>query len=200
MNLTLGLLKTDPPAEEREELLRELSGLLDRTEQLVESLLKLSRLDAGTVIFRREDCTAGDLFRRAAEPLLIPMELKEQMLERSGEEVPLSADPVWMAEAIGNLLKNCMEHTPRGGTVRLRAEDNPLYVDLTVEDNGPGFAKEDIPHLFERFYKGKNAAGSGCGIGLSLAQKIINAQGGSISARNGQEGACFSIRFYKSVV
>ena len=200
MNLTLGLLKNNPSPAEREGLLRELSGLLDRTEWLVETLLKLSKLDAGTVPFTSETVTAGVLFEKSAEPLLIPMELKEQTLDTKGEETSLSLDPVWTAEALGNILKNCMEHTPCGGTIRLSAQENPLYTALVVEDSGPGFAKEDLPHLFERFYKGKNASQNSYGIGLALAQKIVTAQGGTITAANGKEGACFTIRFYKGIV
>ena len=200
MNLSLGLLRNDPPPAEREELLRELSVLLDRTEWLVEALLKLSRLDAGMVPFKPEACTAGDLFTRSAEPLLIPMELKDQTLTTDGEGTALLIDPAWTAEAIGNILKNCMEHTPSGGSIRLAAQDNPLYAELVIGDNGTGFAEEDVPHLFERFYKGKNASQNSYGIGLALAQKIIAAQGGSITAANGKDGACFTIRFYKTVV
>ena len=200
MNLTLGLLKNDPAPSERDELLRELSGLLGRTEWLVETLLKLSKLDAGTVPFKAEACTAASLFAKSAEPLLIPMELKEQTLKTDGEETPLFLDPVWTAEALGNILKNCMEHTPHGGTIRLSAQENPLYTAVVAEDNGPGFAEEDLPHLFERFYKGKNASENGYGIGLALAQKIISAQGGTLQASNGKTGACFTIRFYKGVM
>ena len=200
MNLTLGLLKNDPEPAEREELLREFSALLSRTEWLVETLLKLSRLDAGMVPLSPGTCTAGSLFARSSEPLLIPMELKEQTLTMEGEEIPLTVDPVWIAEAIGNILKNCVEHTPAGGTIRLSAEDNPLYTAIVIEDDGPGFAGEDLPHLFERFYKGKNGTSNGYGIGLALAQKIITAQGGTIQASNGENGACFTIRFYKTVM
>ena len=198
MNLTLGLLKNDPAPAERDELLREFSTLLDRMEWLVETLLKLSRLDAGMVPFKPEALTAGDLFTRSSEPLLIPMELKEQVLQAEGEETTLSVDPAWTAEAIGNILKNCVEHTPEGGTIKLSAEDNAIYTALVIEDDGPGFDIKDLPHLFERFYKGKIGTSNGFGIGLSLAQKIITAQGGTIRALNGQSGACFTIRFYKT--
>lgn len=99
-------------------------------------------------------------------------------------------------EAIMNLMKNCMEHN-RGGTVHCSYAHNPLYTEILIWDEGAGFDREDIPHLFERFYRGKNASGGGIGIGLSLAKEIIERQNGTIRAKNRPEGgAFFEIRFY----
>jgi signal transduction histidine kinase len=93
-----------------------------------------------------------------------------------------------------------MEHTPDCGTVSVTAWETALYTAITVEDTGPGFDPRDIPHLFERFYKGSNAAEGRCGIGLALARTIITAQNGTIQAMNGPKGARFEVRFYKSIV
>lgn len=96
-----------------------------------------------------------------------------------------------------NLLKNCMEHTPAGGTVHCSYEQNLLYTQIRIWDTGTGFAKEDIPHLFERFYRGHNIKRGGIGIGLSLSKAIIESQNGTISAQNLVDGgACFEIRLY----
>ena len=96
-----------------------------------------------------------------------------------------------------NILKNCMEHTPPGGSVYCSYEQNPLYTQIKIWDTGAGFAKEDIPHLFERFYRGQNAKSSGIGIGLSLARSLIEGQNGTITAGNlAAGGACFEIHFY----
>ena len=112
-----------------------------------------------------------------------------------------TGDLNWTAEALGNILKNSMEHTPEGGEISVEAEETALYTELRILDSGSGFDKEDIPHIFERFYKGKNAADSSVGIGLALARSIIAAQNGAISAKNGKDGgAKFTIRFYKSVI
>ena len=201
MNLTAAMLREPGLSEQRRlELGRELQTLLSRTDWLVETLLKLSKLDAGTVELRQEQVPVRELIDRAAAPLSIPMDLRELRLVVSCSEESLMADPVWTAEAIGNLLKNCMEHTPPGGTITVTAEHTSLYTAITVEDTGCGFAESDLPRLFERFYKGKDAVESSCGIGLNLARTIIAAQNGSIQAMNTGTGAKFLIKFYHQVL
>ena len=106
------------------------------------------------------------------------------------------ADMDWTMEALMNLMKNCMEHQ-KGGTVHCSYAQNPIYTEILIWDSGEGFAKEDLPHLFERFYRGKNAKEGGIGIGLALAKEIIERQNGTIRAQNKPEGgALFEIRFY----
>lgn len=100
-------------------------------------------------------------------------------------------------EALLNLIKNCMEHSPQGGTVHCDYSGNPIYVTILIWDEGEGFCQEDIPHLFERFYRGKRATGNGIGIGLSLAKSIFELENGNITARTLTDGgACFEIRIY----
>lgn len=201
MNLTAAMLREPGLSEQRRlELSRELQTLLSRTDWLVETLLKLSKLDAGTVELRREQVPVRELIDRAAAPLSIPLELRGLRLVVSCSEESLTADPVWTAEAIGNLLKNCMEHTPPGGTITVTAQQTALYTAITVEDTGCGFDEADLRHLFERFYKGKNASESSYGIGLALARTIIAAQNGSIQAMNTGTGAKFLIKFYHHVL
>ena len=96
-----------------------------------------------------------------------------------------------------NLMKNCLEQTPAGGTVHSTYAPNPLYTEILIWDDGAGFVKEEIPYLFERFYRGQNAKAGGIGIGLSLAKEIIERQNGTIRAANIPDGgACFEVRFY----
>lgn len=201
MNLTSSMLREPGLSEERRlALSRDLQSLLDRTNWLVESLLKLSKLDAGTVELFREQITVRELIDRSTAPLAIPIELRDLRLTVSCGEEHISCDLVWTAEAIGNLLKNCVEHTPFGGAITVTAGETALYTAITVEDTGPGFDPGDLPHLFERFYKGKNAQEGTYGIGLALARTIIIAQNGTIQALNTGSGAKFVIKFHKSVL
>ena len=201
MNLTASMLRSPYLTEEKRlELTAELSRLLRRTDWLVETLLKLSRLDAGTVKLSPEPISVQKLLDRTIEPLLIPMELCSQKLRIICGEEQLTVDPIWTAEALGNILKNAMEYTPDGGSITISAEETPLYTQLCVADTGPGFEQKDIAHLFERFYKGSNAREGCCGIGLSLARIIITEQNGTVQASNGKTGGIFTVRFYKRIV
>lgn len=178
----------------------ELTRLLERVEWLVEALLKMAKLDAETVRFREEKLTFAEVVEKAAEPLAIPMELREQKLvcDLNGGFL---GDRLWTTEAVGNILKNCMEHTPVGGTITVEGCENALYSRLVIRDTGAGISKDDLPHLFERFYKGENSAPESAGIGLALAKSIISHQNGRIRAGNHPGGGAeFEIRFYKAVV
>ncbi len=201
MNLTAVMLNAqDLTGERRSELTMELRSLLSRTDWLVESLLKLSKLDAGMVTMEKRCVAVRNLIRRAAEPLSIPMDLRNQRLVVKCGTEQFTGDLIWSAEALGNLLKNCVEHTPEDGCITITTQETALYTQITVEDTGSGFDPADIPHLFERFYKGSNASENSYGIGLALARQIITAQNGTIQARNGDMGACFIIRFYKQTI
>lgn len=203
MNLAVTLLRSPDTSEERRrELLQELTRSLGRIDWLIDALLKMSKIDAGTAGFQRVPVAVGPLLRRAAEPLTIPMELRGQRLVLSEEGEPhFIGDPLWSVEAVGNVLKNCMEHTPPGGRIEVAARENALFTEITVHDTGEGLDPEDLPHLFERFYKGKNAGDQSVGIGLALARMIVTEQNGTIKAQNHPEGgALFTLRFYKSAV
>lgn len=177
----------------REHIARQIRRLMS----LEEALLVLSRLDAGTLVFGREKTDVYTLLVLAAENL-------QELLDASGTtveipeqgEMAVTADLDWTMEAVMNLMKNCMEHNP-GGTIHCAYEQNPLYTQIRIRDEGEGFSGEDLPHLFERFYRGKRAKGNGIGIGLALAKEIIERQNGTLRAENAPEGgACFEIRFY----
>lgn len=195
-------IRKETQEEGRLLLLQEMKRLLERVEWLVTTLLKLSRLDAGCVSFQKERFSVRELLMNAAEPFFVPMELRGQELEvQAAETIFSEGDAVWLTEAVGNLIKNSMEHTHQGGRITLLAEENPIYVQIKVLDNGEGIAEEALPHLFERFYKGENASSGSFGIGLSFAEKIVTKQGGVIHAENIPDGgACFTVRFYKTAV
>lgn len=203
MQLIVSLLKDPKTAETRKlELYRELSQLVARINWLVESLLKMSKMDAGTAYLVMEKVSVEALLKEASEPLLVPMELREQSfkIEQNGAEW-FTGDAAWTTEAVQNILKNCMEHTPRGGEITVRCAQNPLYTELVVEDNGTGFDKEDLPHIFERFYRGKKSDSQSVGIGLALARMIFAEQNATVKAENRTDGgARFIIRFYHTQV
>ncbi len=199
INLMMSLLRNSSDENERKNLLRETEELLVRMDWLITSLLKLSRLDAGIVVFQRERVDVNHLINTALLPLLIPMELHDITLRIDVPKgIIILGDPSWLSEAIQNILKNCMESVGDNGTIKISCEDNPLFTEITIHDSGSGFEKEDLPFLFDRFYRGKNSAATGYGIGLALCKTIIMRQGGTITAKNHpQGGARFTIRFPK---
>ncbi|MCM1467517.1 MAG: HAMP domain-containing histidine kinase, partial [Alistipes sp.] len=184
----------------RQELSRELRELLFRIEWLVTSLLKISKLDAGCVSLKKESVPLGELIEKATESLLVPMELRGQELTVNVQGT-FSGDVLWTCEALSNIVKNCMEHTQDGGRIKITASENVLYTEIVISDNGSGIAPEDLPHIFERFYKGKNSGDKSFGIGLFLARSIITAQNGTVRAENkANGGARFTLRFYKGTI
>lgn len=198
-NLILSLLKDNPGESGRKGLLRDMEGLFRQMDRLIDSLLKLSRLDAGIVVFRKEPVQVAGLIETASRPLLIPMELHEITLEiQVPEGARIDGDPDWLGEALQNILKNCMESIGDRGCIQIACEDTLLYTEITIHDSGPGFGKEDLYHVFDRFYRGRDTKASGYGIGLSLCRTIITRQGGTVAARNHPRGgALFVIRFPK---
>ncbi len=202
MNLTVSLLSEDGLSDERRlRLTRDLSRSLRRIDWLIDALLKISKIDAGTVGFRSERVSVAELIRRAAAPLMIPMELRGQEILVHADSEEYTGDMQWSVEAIGNILKNCVEHTPEGGSIEISSTENALFTEIVISDSGAGFTPGDIPHLFERFYRGKNADAASVGIGLALARTVITAQNGTVAASNGKNGgAQFTVRFYKNIV
>lgn len=202
MNLTVSMLsKSDLTTAERTRLMFELKQRLARIDWLVETLLKLSKIDAGTITFRRDRVAAAELLRAASSPIEVAMELRGQTLCLTVADEAFTGDLAWSAEAIGNLLKNCSEHTPAGGEITVTVRETALFCEIVIRDSGSGFAKDEIPHLFDRFYRGSNASPESVGIGLSLARTVIVAQNGTVSASNAPGGgAVFTVRFYKGVV
>lgn len=181
------------------EYARQIQKQVGRLTHLEEALLLLSRIDAGTLTLEKKNADVFTLLTLAADNL-------QELFERWNISIDIpemgraeiTADMEWTMEAIMNLLKNCMEHSPPGSMVHCSYKQNPMYVLIRIWDEGKGFEKEDIPHLFKRFYRGKNAATGGIGIGLSLSKAIIEMQKGVISAGNLPEGgAFFEIRMYR---
>jgi signal transduction histidine kinase len=196
------LLAEDPPEADRRAFVERLRAQLGRIQWLVAALLKLARLDAGTAAFKSEAVDVRRLIERALEPLQIPLEVKRQLLDVHGEaDASFTGDLNWSAEALTNVVKNCIEHTPEGGRIEISYSANALYAEITVSDDGEGIASRDLPNIFNRFYRGENAGENSVGIGLALAKAIFTAQGGDISIRSQPGvGTSFYIRIFRGVV
>ena len=198
-NLILTLLETNPDEGHQKELLTETKELYAQMEWLINSLLKLSRLDAGVVEFKSGRIEVGSLVKAALRPLLFSMELHNITLQTEiPDGIEIQGDFGWLSEAIRNIVKNCMESVGDNGRIEIVCEDNPLYTKITIHDSGLGIPAEDLPFLFERFYRGKKYDATGYGIGLALCRTIIMRQDGTVCAKNHPEGgAVFTIRFLK---
>ena len=192
--LSLQLMKK----ETTNEYANQIEKQLDRLNRLEESLLMLSKIDAGTLLLKHERVDLYTALNLAAEnlnDLLQDSHISIEIPENGCIE--FFGDLEWTMEAFINLMKNCMEHSQPDGIVHCEYSDNPLYAEIRIWDDGTGFDKEDLPHLFDRFYRGRRAVGNGIGIGLALARSIFELQNGTITAYNRRNGgACFEIRLY----
>ncbi len=194
ISLSVQMMKQNMDKKHLEQVGKQLSRLT----HLEETLLVLSRIDAGTLHLQKDEVDVYTLLVLAADnlqELFVNSHTSVEIPELGGMLVTVDLD--WTMEAVINLMKNCMEHSP-GGTVYCSYAQNPLYTEILIWDDGEGFAKEEIPHLFERFYRGENACEGGIGIGLALSKEMIERQNGTIRAKNKPDGgALFEIRFYR---
>ena len=200
--MTARMMREGDDPEQRKRILREMNRMLERIEWLITALLKMSKLDAGAIRLEPADISMEKFMKKVLEPFEIQMDLRDQRCRIVGAEgMTFTADEAWTLEAVRNVVKNSLEYTPDGEALEISCEDNPLYTEISVCDSGSGIDPEDLPHLFERFYKGKNAGSSSFGIGLALAQSIMSRQNGVIRAENRRQGGSrFRIRFYKQTI
>ena len=176
--------KDDIPYEKKQEFMDTIHNQLDRINWLISSLLTLSKLDAQAIKMKKEKHSIIKLIHAALEPISIPAELKEISINIGKTDASFLGDLYWSREALVNILKNCVEHTGSNGEIDISFEENRLYTELRIKDNGEGISKEDLRNIFKRFYKGKNAAEGSVGIGLAMAQAIIKDQGGDITCNS----------------
>lgn len=166
---------------------------------LVMSLLKLSKFDANVVKFNKESVYLKDIITESIKNVSMIKELKNITIKVSGDDdIKLLCDFKWQVESITNILKNSIEHTSEYGTVEVNYSENKLYTRILIKDNGKGINSDDLPHIFDRFYKGKNGSDDSFGIGLSLSKTIIEKEGGSITVKSTPNiGTIFTIKYLK---
>lgn len=184
------------------EIVREFSAKADsalsRMEQLIQSMLKITRLDAGNIVFEKKLHSAAELAAQAINDLTTRAQNEEKQIQVDGNpREQILCDLEWTAQAIENLVKNALDHTGPGGIIHIAWERTPAMFRITVSDNGNGIAPEDIHHIFKRFYRSKHALETpGIGLGLPLAKSIIEGQGGSISVQSEPgHGTVFTLSF-----
>lgn len=201
MMVITDLLKNEHDVEKKNEFVDIIENQCEKMRWLISTLLKLSKLDAGTAEFNITNVDISNIVEKSIEPFALTLDLRNIELAKSIQPFELSGDKNWSIEAIQNIIKNCIEHTADNGRLAISTTTTNLYNQLVIEDNGCGIAKEDLPHVFERFYHGKNASSDSVGIGLALSKEILKKQNASITV-DSQEGigTKFDIRFYKSII
>lgn len=191
----------DMEPEVRRHFMSEIAYQLGGMSWLTATMLKLSRLDAGVVELERKNCAVDRLVAEALQRVEVTAEWNQVSF---GLEIPpetvVEADYRWTVEALSNILKNAVEHSPREEKVEILAEENEIYTRITVRDHGAGISEEEREMLFRRFYRGPSAGEDSVGIGLALAKRIVEEQKGHISVDSEKgRGTCFKVTFLKGV-
>ena len=188
----------DMEIETRQKFLHEINRQIEWFNWLVIALLKLSKIDSGTAVFTKKEINVEKIINHVIQNLAIPLDIKQQKIIVNGNSSKFIGDYNWQLEALTNIVKNCIEHTPNHKNIYIEFEENNFYTKITIRDEGVGIAKEDIKHIFERFYKGKNSSENSIGIGLALSKSIIERDNGYIicSSKEG-EGTTFEIKYMK---
>lgn len=202
MMVMTDLLSSDDTSEsKRSEFISVIENQLDKMKWLITNLLKISKLDAGTTVLKREEHASAEVIKSAVEPFILTLELKNITLDNTVCDFPLNIDKSWTVEAIQNIIKNCIEHTAQGGKLCISSESTHIFDVIRIRDNGCGIAQEDLPHIFERFYHGKNSSKDSVGIGLALAKAVLEKENADINVSSTEgAGTEFVIKFYKSII
>lgn len=201
MMVMTDLLKDESEEDKRNEFIKIIENQLDKMKWLILNLLKLSKLDSGTIEFNKEEISLNTIVEQSLKPLLVTAELKNIEIINDFKDFTIQVDKNWTVEAFGNIIKNCIEHSEKGSTIRLTTEVTNVYRSIKIKDNGSGIDKEDLQHIFERFYRGKNSANDSVGIGLALSKAIVEKENGKIFVTSEiGDGTEFEIRFYNSII
>ena len=181
----------------RVEFLHDLKRESIRIQSLIQSILKLSKFDSNTVQFIKQDIYLKQIVDEAIKNTESLADLKNIKINVEGKKkIKLNCDLLWQTEAVTNILKNCIEHSSENTPIDIKYNNNSVYSYITITDYGEGISKEDIPHIFERFYRGKNSANESIGIGLSLSKTIIESNNGIISVESNSDKTTFIIKYF----
>lgn len=195
------LLENEENPDKRQEFVSVINNQLSKMKWLITNILKISKLDADATEFKREEVSILSVLDDCLKPFALTAELKNVAIQNNTNDFIFIGDESWTVEAVSNIVKNCLEHTNDGGKIIIASNSTNLYNKLTISDNGCGIAEEDLPHIFERFYHGKNSSKDSVGIGLALAKTVFEKENASVTVESEQgRGSVFEIRFYKSVV
>lgn len=187
----------DMDKEIKEDFIRDIKMEITNISFFVQSILKLSKLDTNTVEFIEEKTYIKDILDEVVKNLSILCDLRNiKIITKYKENAQIVCDFRWQVEAFSNIIKNCIEHSKDNTNILIEVDQNNVYSQVVIKDNGTGIDKEDLPHIFERFYKGKNSSNESCGIGLSLAKSIIEKSNGNIYVESKVgEGSTFTIKY-----
>ncbi len=200
LQIVLDNLESDPemPPAVRQDFLRSSSRQVAAMSSLVTTLLNLAKFDNGTIRMQRRVMPVSDLITRVREKVEILADLQNIQLKVAGDlSAQIKVDPRWQSEALSNIVKNCIEHSPIGSTVEISVEDRVPYTRIAIRDHGAGIAPEDLHHIFERFYKAEGSSAASVGIGLSFARSVIKADQGQVSAKSALgQGSEFIVTYF----
>ena len=201
IRIMLDNIEENPNMDEktRNEFIEEISRQIDWISSLVISLLKLAKFDAGAIIMQDTQINVKKLIDNVINNLAIMIDIKNiKIEEKIDEDVILRADYNWQLEALTNIIKNCIEHSKEDSKIKIEVENNSIFVKIKITDEGEGIEKEDLSHIFERFYKSKQVSENSIGIGLSLAKTIIEKENGYIKVDSELgKGTTFEIKYLK---
>lgn len=182
----------------QEEFIHDLKREVLNINFLVQNLLKLTKFDVNTVKFNRKDILVSNLIKEVMKNTATLSDLKNIVINVKGNKnIKLNIDYNWQIEALTNILKNCLEHSYNNSAVDIEYSENKAYTKIDITDYGVGITKNDLPHIFERFYQSENALNESMGIGLSLAKSIIEKDNGRVFVQSNNHKTTFTIKYFK---
>ena len=196
--IILDNLIDDPDMEKsiREDFIRDIKREVSNINFLVQSLLKLSKFDASAITFIKEKRCISDIVNESIQNVSTLCDLKNiDIVWKGNKDIKMTCDFMWQVEAITNILKNAIDHSKENSEIHISYNQNNVYSSISILNEGE-IDKEDLPYIFERFYKGKNASKDSIGIGLALSKTIIEKEGGTISVHSSNNKTNFIIKYY----